>query len=257
MYIFTTNLYLYIDMNNEESRVTNRRTILQLATLAGGFGLVPSAGAASGTSDKSGAGRMSDGVVLGNFESNLDGWTTTGNNELTRAEEEAFPAGITSGGHGLVVEINGDTSPMIQNSRRVRDADFANNPYLRMDVLAAAEETDSALAFTFRLHHASANGGRGTSGQSSRGDGPVEESETKMVSQLRPQTVQWDMSGLSDETLRTAKRLEIVCIPRNMNWGVTTMGNRTVRSSIRDWSCSTISGSPRHHQLARKARNSV
>lgn len=211
MYMPAAGSNQYVDMSNEETRTTNRRRVLQLATLAGGLGMVPSGTAASGTPNGSASRRSTDGVVLGDFESDLDGWTTTGGIDLTRVNEAAFPAGVTNGDYGLVVEVNGDAYPMIENSRRVRNADFVNNPYLRMDVFTVVEETDSELVFTFRLHH-TAGGGRGGSGggSSQSKDVQVEESGEKTVTQLRPQTVQWDLTEVSDAALRTAKRLEIV-----------------------------------------------
>lgn len=150
-------------------------------------------------------------VVLGDFETGLDGWTTPGRTELNRIAEDDFPAGVVSGQRGLAVEIDGDTFPLIENRRQVKDADFLGHPFLRMHVIATAEKTDSDLSFRFRLHHSGDQGGGSTGNGSSRNKNEnVVDSELKTVPQLTPTQLQWDMSELSDSMLQTAKRLEIV-----------------------------------------------
>lgn len=169
----------------------------------------PKASAADGNG-KAGS-RDDDSVVLGDFETGLDGWTTNGGNTLNRLSEDDVPAGVVSGQHGLAVEIDGDLHPMIENEKRVMDADFANHPYLGLHVLAQAEATDSDLVFKFRLHH-TATGDDGPSRNSSNRskDENVAESELKTVPQLRPNRLQWDASEFPEEVLETANRLEIV-----------------------------------------------
>ena len=205
--------------SRDQPESEKRRSVLQFTALAGGLGVFP-----SGVSAEPGNRRPeTDEVVLGDFEDGLDGWRTNGGNELERVSEDEFPAAVVSGQHGLVVEVNGDMHPMIENKKRVKQSDLLNHPYLGMHVMALAEGTDSDLVFTFRLHHTANDSGNGKGGNgSSRGTGSngnkssgskdvqVEESEPKEVLQLRPRTVQWDMTDLSDEVLRTAKRLEIV-----------------------------------------------
>lgn len=188
----------------------SRRTVLQIASLAGGLGLVPSSVTAGGRSSQSSSSQRDDSSALGDFETGLDAWTTTGRNSLHRVTSDEFPAGVTSGKHGLVVEVQGDAYPMISNRRRVRDADFATHPYLQADVFAATKQTTADIVLTFRLHHAAGRSAGGSKDSTSRGkDKLVEESEPTAVPQLGTQRVQWDMSSLSDEKLRTAKRLEL------------------------------------------------
>lgn len=159
-------------------------------------------------------------VKLGDFETGMDGWTTNGGNKQRRITDDQIPAGVVNGRHGLVVEVTGDLFPMIENQRRVKNANFQDNPYLRMHVLTQAQETDSDLVFQFRLHHTS-NGGkkRGSGGSKKRSKGHstsgskdvnVEESALTTVPQFTPREIQWDMSDLSSDVLSTAKRLEIV-----------------------------------------------
>lgn len=148
-------------------------------------------------------------VQLGEFSDGLDGWKTTGGNELVHVSEDEMPAAVTTGTHALGVGIDGDRHPMIENKKRVKRANFENHPYLLANVVGYAEETDSELVFTFRLHHtATPTKGRGNS----KGGGKnvlVAESDEKTLSQFNPGLLRWDMTGLDDEILRTAKRLEI------------------------------------------------
>lgn len=201
--------------NKPESAKSRLRK--RLAPLVGGIGVFSSGASAEGGSHRSSstASNGSNGVQLGDFETGLDGWTTNGGNELTRITKDQIPSGVVSGEHGLAVEINGDLFPMIENKKRIKDADFLKNPHLQMHVIAIAEETDSDLMFQFRLHHTPSNRGGapgkgGKGGSSGSKDVNVEESDLKTVPQLTSRTVQWDMSGLPDDVLGTAKRLEIV-----------------------------------------------
>jgi F0F1-type ATP synthase membrane subunit c/vacuolar-type H+-ATPase subunit K len=196
---------------------TKRRAILKLAALGGGLGMV-SPGVVAGQSGGSSAEPSSgDPSVLGDFETGLDGWKTNGGNRLSRVTSDEVPAGVRRGEHALAVEVNGDLFPMIENEKRVKDADFTNDPYLGMHVLAVAEETDSDLVFRFRLHYTPA-GGDDSAGKKkgkrggSRGskDVNVEESDPIVVPQLRSRMVQWDMTDLSTDALANANRLEIV-----------------------------------------------
>lgn len=192
-----------------------RRSLLQIATAAGGVGMLsPSVAAAPGQNNNgSNSGSITQ---LGDFETGLNGWTTNGGNKLRQSSSNEFPAGIDSGERALVTEVNGDLFPMIENKKRVKKADFSNNPYLRMHVLAQANDTDSDLSFQFRLHHTPVNGGKKKGRKKKRGDTPgskdvnVKESDIKTVPQLRSKVVQWDMTDLSTEILEAATRLEIV-----------------------------------------------
>lgn len=195
----------------------DRRSLLQYTAVAGGLGMLPAETAANGHSKRAGRNRSStDSVVLGDFEDGLDGWTTNGGNELEQITEDDVPVGVTSGAHALAVEINGDAFPVIENMQRVRRADFTKHPHLGVHVVAVAESIDADLQLKFRLHHTAEGGNPPNSDGSNSGGGSrskdvnVAESEWKSVSQLRPQELQWDMSGLSTDVRETAKRLEIV-----------------------------------------------
>lgn len=195
----------------------DRRSLLQYTAAAGGLGMLPAETAAKGRSKRPGHNSSSShSAVLGDFEDGLDGWTTNGGNELEQITEDDVPVGVTSGAHALAVEINGDAYPMIENTRRVRRADFTKHPHLGVHVVAVAESTDADLQFQFRLHHSAESGnppnanGSNSGGSSRSKDVNVAESEWKSVSQLRPQELQWNMSGLPTDVRKTAKRLEIV-----------------------------------------------
>lgn len=195
----------------------DRRTILQSTAAAGGLGLLPaSAGADRGSGTSSRGKSSTDDEILGDFEGGLDGWRTNGGNELKQITEDDVPAGVTNGSHALQIEVNGDAYPVIENKRRVRRADFTERPCLGLHVIALTKRTDSDLRLQFRLHH-TASGGDQSNGSGSNGgrtpkskDSNVEKSGWKSISQLRPQELQWDMSGLSTDIRETAKRLEIV-----------------------------------------------
>lgn len=149
-------------------------------------------------------------TLLGDFESGLDGWEANGENELSRVTGDDIPAGVTSGENALAVKVMGEGAPTIWNEDRVARADFANNPYLQMHVHAVDVGTDADLVFRLRLHHAA---GCGDGNASSGPDANVEESEPIVVPQLRPRRIQWDMTGLPEDVLATANRLEIVWRP--------------------------------------------
>lgn len=152
-----------------------------------------------------------DTVQLGEFSDGLDGWTTTGSNELTRVAEDELPTAVQVGTHALGVEIDGDLRPLIENRKRVKGADFAGHPYLLAHVLGYAEETNSDVVFRFRLHHTDAPPDeKGQKGGDGGKDALVVESDEQAVAQLEPQHLRWDLRDLDDDALETAKRLELV-----------------------------------------------
>jgi hypothetical protein len=125
----------------------------------------------------------SDTVVLGDFESGLDGWKTNGGNRLSRVSVEDRPAAVTSGEYALDVTVTGDPYPMIENKSRVKRADFVGHPYLVADVAPSqVSDTASEVTFQFRYHHnaAPAKGGEGSSGKGKK-PALVEESEPVIV----------------------------------------------------------------------------
>lgn len=186
-----------------------RRSFLQLAAVTGGSGAI-AAGASHVEETEHPAATERDVVVLGDFESGLAGWTAPDGTDLERVTEADVPSGVVSGDHGLSVTVGGDAPGLIANERRTKVADFPNNPHLGLHVLAAPLWTDSAVEFRFRLHHAAPDATRSASGGSSRHDGTVVESAPKTIPELRPNRLQWDLSGLPDDVLEAATRLEIV-----------------------------------------------
>lgn len=174
-----------------------------------------------------------DTTYLGRFDDGLDGWKTTGGNELSRVSDEEMPVAVTAGEYALAVEVRGDRHPLIENVRRVKNADFDERPYLLTHVIGIAEETDSDLVFRYRLHHTASpeegdgssdtgeddsTGDGGSQGGSGPGDGGggsggkdvlVEESEERRIPQLRPQHLRWNLGDVDEAKLESAKRLEI------------------------------------------------
>ncbi|EMA54544.1 hypothetical protein [Halococcus salifodinae] len=156
-------------------------------------------------------------TVLGDFESGLDGWKTNGGNELARFSTEEFPAAVIHETHALRVGIDGDPFPMIENKKRVKQADFADSPYLSAAVSPTITDSDSDVVCKFRYHHndappdsdKTANAGKG------RQKKPVlvEESPEITVPQMVPTRLYWDMSGLPEDELSSPKRLELVWYP--------------------------------------------
>lgn len=152
---------------------------------------------------------------LGSFESGLDGWRTNGGNDLSRISREERPFAI-EGGYGLQVTVQGDSYPMIENTKRVKDADFKTHPYLFATITPSQiNDTESTITVAFRLHY-SKNGGSGSNGQEA-GDAQksvlVEESDEIIVQPFVKRTITWDMSGIDKAKRANAKRLEIVWYP--------------------------------------------
>ena len=220
------------------SRTSSRRTLLKSVPAAGAYlalSELAASPAAASTGDSP--------PQLGEFSDGLDGWTTTGGNELTRVDDEEMPIAVKAGTHALAVEVNGDLHPMIENKKHVRGTDFTGTSHLVAHVVGFAEETDSDMVFRFRLHHTNAppdgagngndggnsdrgndrgnsnSGGNGNENAGGNGNGGgnggskdvlVAESEAMRVAQLDSQYLRWDLRELDGEVLETANRLEIV-----------------------------------------------
>lgn len=191
--------------------------------------------ATSSSTRRDGGGESSDETLLGGFEHGLDGWTAPAGVELEQVTDDDVPAGVASGTHALAAEVKSGARQTIANGRRVRAADFARTPYLGMHVLALAAGTNADLLFQLRVHSSPAMADTPDwrsflpSGQVRRQFDGVWPSEWKAVTQLRPQEVQWDLSGLPSAVLEHATKLEIVWRPETpvsgtdegskSNWG--------------------------------------
>ncbi|EMA14663.1 hypothetical protein [Haloarcula amylolytica] len=117
--------------DNEREPVTaNRRSVLQYAGLMGGIGIASSGVTAKKNSNGGSASTSDNKNQLGDFEDGLDRWKTNGGNELQQITEDDFPAGVVSGNHGLAVGVNGDSFPMIENKKRVKNAELEKHRYL-------------------------------------------------------------------------------------------------------------------------------
>ena len=207
---------------DKSSRTSSRRNLLKSVPAAGAYlalSELAASPAAASTDDSP--------PQLGEFSDGLDGWTTTGGNDLTRVDDEEMPIAVKAGTHALAVEVNGDLHPMIKNKTRVQGIDFAGSSYLLAHVVGFAEGTDSEMVFRFRLHHTDTpaegkgnrNGGDGKRGNGNgenggndggRKDVLVAESDEMRVAQLDAKYLRWDLGDLDDGVLETANRLEIV-----------------------------------------------
>lgn len=214
----------------------NRREFMQLASAAGFFGITTGYAGANPAATNSGSPNATgDETVLGTFESGLDDWKTTGRNELTQISEDEMSAGVAAGTHALLVTIKGDAFPMIENKKRVRQADFVSNPHLSLQTIALTRNSDSDISLKFRLHHTPSQGsnGNGSSGIGESGssantggrsggrgsprskDVNVVESDVKTIPQKMRKRVSWDLSDVDETVLDSAKRLEIVWYPED------------------------------------------
>lgn len=172
-------------------------------------------------------------TVLGNFEDDLDGWTTNGGNELHRVQREERPFAVSRGSYGLNVDVQDDPYPVIENKAAVKRADFVGNPYSLATVTPSrVGDTRSTLTFKFRLHYSATGrdqGAKGKAGNEKKGSGNnagndagqssgkkpvlVKESEEMVVRPHVQRTLTWDMSGIGRKKLANAKRLEIGWYP--------------------------------------------
>lgn len=145
-------------------------------------------------------------TVLGDFESGLDGWQATGEEELDRVETAERPVAVTSGTHGLAVTTNSERRAGIRNETHVRDADFVENPYLFATVTSGRVfGTDSAVTVQYRLHH--------TTDGHLDGETSTVESEATTIRPHVASVVAWDTSGIDETKRANATRLEIVWYP--------------------------------------------
>jgi len=145
---------------------------------------------------------MENPKVLGDFETDLEGWSTSSSNSLTRMNGNQMPAATTRHQHTLEVSVSSTPEPAIENQDQIRAADLSTNHCLLADVLPVnVQNTDSPVTFRFRYHHTDPGG--------------IEESHEMTVDQRYGRRICWDMSGLSDAKLESAERLDIVWYPTN------------------------------------------
>jgi len=163
---------------------------------------------------------------IGNFESDMGGWSSPGYTSLSRVTSSTRPAAVTKHGHALEVDISGESEPVIENQTLVQRCDFSECSYLFADVLPAnVEGTDSPVSFRFRYHHSDPGG--------------VEESHEMTINQAHGGRVCWDMSSLSTTKLENPDRLELVWYPSDhppgsgfTYNGVTCVDNLMVSSNL-------------------------
>lgn len=220
--------------NNQFGKLESaeRRTFLKYTAVTGvGGSLLPASASAESQQESDPVTRSEDGaIVLGDFESGVQGWKTDGGNSVVQVSEEDYPAGVATGNHALGVEVNGDLYPSIRKDAGIEDIDLTEYPIIRAHVIGIAEETDSELCFQFRLHHKPVQrkggnkgrkkGKKGKKGNKSKSPvsaGPargkrqrVATSDLRQVSQVRAREIAWDTSELSEAVRGAVHRIEIV-----------------------------------------------
>lgn len=138
--------------------------------------------------------------LVGNYETSMDGWSTTGSSTLTRKSGSEEPAAVTRDDNTLEVAISGESNPSIECQERVSPANCVETSYLLADVLPAdVENSDSHVTFQFRYHHTDPGG--------------VEESPEMTVEQAAGGVLAWDLSSLSQSKLESSDRIEISWYP--------------------------------------------
>lgn len=193
----------------------SRRNVLQTLGLAS-TGYVLQGGVSTATAEPA-----DSTTRLGQFESGTDGWRTNGGNDLHVVHHDSFPVGITQGEQALGFRVDGDPYPMLWKTD-LDGVDFENNPYLTADVLPSSYGNDAPVIFQFRYHYTpSERSGSGgdqqrrdeQGGSNSAGRPQVATSREIRIHQMDTATLSWDMSGLSQDALRSPNRLDIVWYP--------------------------------------------
>lgn len=142
------------------------------------------------------------GTLIGDFESDLDGWRAEGDLDLSRVEASGRPDAVTQGTWALAVTATGESTPAV--SRSVSDLDLTSTPHFVAAVAPGlVEGTDAPVTFRFRLRESDITG-----------DGTVlAESDPVTVRQAMPGQVYWDASDVATSTLDLAARLELCWHP--------------------------------------------
>lgn len=138
-------------------------------------------------------------TLLGDFESDLDGWRAEGDLELSRVGRDARPDGVTRGRRALAVTAAGESAPTV--SRAISAVDLASSPHFVAAVAPGpVEGTDAPVAFRFRLRESDGLVGGGS---------VLAESPPVTVRQAMPGQVYWDASDVATSALDAAARLEL------------------------------------------------
>lgn len=144
------------DNQNTDPGAISRRSVLHLMGAVGVAASVPLSSAEQPQQD----------TAIGSFEDGIGDWRTNGSNDLELVDEEQRPYAVQSGTHALQIASNGDPYPMIENKAAVRNADFANNPFLVSDVTVGNLGGEPGkVTFVLRYHYKSAGPPNRDSGQ--------------------------------------------------------------------------------------------
>lgn len=177
------------DGSESASTLFSRRSVLRGLGVAGVAG--PGLTAVSG-------GAVATGTVIGDFETGLDGWTTSGGNDLARVDRSAESAPVTRGESALAVTSADDPQPAI--GKEIQTLDLTETPYLYADVLPeSVAGTDSLVTFRFRYYSEVAD--------------EVIESPEISVRQRYGIRLVWDTSGLDERVRAAPTQLELAWYP--------------------------------------------
>ncbi|WP_276255473.1 hypothetical protein [Halomontanus rarus] len=188
-------------MSEKERRFrTSRRGVLSAVAgtgVAAAFGTIASKHAAADAVPIDSI----DEILLGTFESALDGWVADGDLALSRVARRDRPVAVTEGEYALEVAVDGDPTPGI--SRPITSLDLSTYPYFVADVVPGRiDGTDAPVAFRFRLS-------RPTTLLDDSSWETVAESDPVTVPQVTPGRIYWDASDVEIGLLETVSRLEI------------------------------------------------
>ncbi|WP_242695566.1 hypothetical protein [Halomontanus rarus] len=192
-------------MSEKERRFrTSRRGVLSAVAgtgVAAAFGTIASKHAAADAILTDSI----DEILLGTFESALDGWVADGDLALSRVARRDRPVAVTEGEYALEVAVDGDPTPGI--SRPITSLDLSTHPYFVADVVPGRiDGTDAPVAFRFRLS-------RPTTLLDDSSWETVAESGPITVPQVTPGRIYWDASDVEIGLLETVSRLEIDWYP--------------------------------------------
>jgi hypothetical protein len=165
-------------------------------------------------------------VDLGEFESRSDGWRAGDRVTLDRFRSGDRTGVVTDDSVALRLDVDGAVSASISNDRQVRDADWADHPFLTATITPGdLAGTDAPIHASFRLVHAAGQAGRGQPagspspqtrahtgrGRSGRSRHSRLTSETFGVPQNQPVRLYWDLSDVDERVRESVVRLDVVC----------------------------------------------
>jgi hypothetical protein len=177
---------------------------------------------------------LSSARLLGSFESDLDGWSSSSNDTLSRVTASSPPVWVAQGDYALQVSTDGSNAPTIVNTDRFKQSNPKQYPYLIARVMTAFSNTDADVVYKYRYHRSDSS--------------TVKESSPIQVPEASTTFVTWDLTTLSDSALENPEKIELVWYPAGYPpgttsfdyRGVTSIDNISLTDSRHDCSCCQI-----------------